>query len=50
MQAINAPYKLVYYWMDGVYYENELDIPSKPKPCQNKVVKIDGVKYKLTAI
>jgi hypothetical protein len=35
-----------------VYYENSDGVirDNRPKPCENKVVEIDGIKYKLTAV
>jgi hypothetical protein len=35
-----------------IYFENSngLIIDNHPKPCENKVVEIDGIKYKLTAV
>ena len=35
-----------------IYYENSYGriIDNRPKPCENKIVEIDGVKYKLTKV
>ena len=35
-----------------IYWENPsgIIIDKRPKPCENKVVEIDGVKYKLTKV
>ena len=42
------------YHPDGklIYYENSHGYitDNRPKPCENKVVEIDGIKYKLTAL
>ena len=37
---------------DMIYYEasDGTIIDNRPKPCENKVVEIDGVKYKLTKL
>lgn len=35
-----------------IYYEdsNGYIRDNRPKPCENKVVEVDGIKYKLTAV
>jgi glucose dehydrogenase len=35
-----------------IYYENSYGtiIDNRPKPCENKVVEIEGIKYKLTKL
>ena len=35
-----------------IYWENSYGriIDNQPKPCENKIVEIDGVKYKLTKV
>jgi hypothetical protein len=35
-----------------IYYEDSDGMlrDNRPKPCENKVVEIDGIKYKLTAV
>ena len=35
-----------------VYFEDSNGIirDNRPKPCENKVVEVDGIKYKLTAV
>jgi len=39
------------YWINGKELtKKEFDNRNKPKPCDNKTVEVDGVKYKLTAI
>ena len=37
---------------DEIYFEDSggLIIDYRPKPCENKVVEIEGVKYKLTKV
>jgi len=38
------------YYINGVKLTKEEFDNIKPKPCNNKTVEVDGVKYKLTAI
>jgi len=43
------------YWLDGKeltkeQFDNINKPRNNPKPCNNKTVEVDGVKYKLTAI
>jgi YD repeat-containing protein len=33
-----------------IYFEDWGYEDNRPKPCENKVVEIDGIKYKLTAV
>ena len=37
---------------NNIYYENSngIIIDKRPKPCEGKVVEIEGVKYKLTKV
>jgi len=48
---VNGNIKCANYWIDGkALSKDKFNNRNSPKPCDNKTVEVDGVKYKLTAI